>query len=217
MILKLLRTDLQSEWLAILLTAAVSFALWITSIGMEMPGYTTSGRVILGLLPFPLLFARLALKRGVQQRRRLLAQLPVTATAIRISSWLSYFTIVAIAYLIGVAMLLISPPAPGWGWIGFAEDAGRTIAVFTCWAALWRIFALAMFMRSPFKYILPQATVFLFVGLLIAAEWFFGGKMPSRDDVTVPWTLFLQVTAGTALALILVDILLDRFVDSQVP
>jgi hypothetical protein len=215
MILKLLRADLQSDWMPIFVTTAVSIVMWIGDIGRALPGFTTIDTVIFGPWPFAVLIIGLGIRRLVQKRRRLLAQMPVTAMAIRISSWLSYFTIVAIACLIGVAILAISPPAPQWGWSGIALVAGRLIAVFTCLVALVRIFMLGTSMRGPFKYIVPVAAAVLLLFLWGGAGMFLEGRGPLHGHAIAPWTLFLWVAAGISLALIAIDILLDRFADNH--
>jgi hypothetical protein len=214
MILKLVRTELQSAWLLILVTWVVSFQMWMGDIGRAMPGYTTPDTVFFGPWPFPILLAGLGVRRLIQKRRRLYAQLPVTAMAIRVSSWLSYFFIVAIAYLIGVVILAISPPAPEWGWSGLALLAGRFVAVFTCVVALVRIFVLGLSMQPPFKLIVPVAAAALFFILWAEAGMVIEGRGPLHGHSIAPWTLFSWAAAGIAAVLIMVDILLDRFADN---
>jgi hypothetical protein len=215
MMLKLVQADLRSNQVLILVAALVSPLLWLGEAGRSVPGSSTLDVLIYGQFPFLILFAVLEMRRLAQKRRRLCAQLPVTATTVRISSWLSYLVIIAIASLISAVILIFYPPVPQWGWSGFVAAGALLSASFLSLAALLRIFWLGMFMRSPAKFIVWVAVVLIW--LLLNRQWglIFNGEGPFRVDTVIQWEPLLAVVIGAAFALVLADILLDRLTDNH--
>jgi hypothetical protein len=110
MIIKLLQTELRSERFLILLAAIASALMWLSETALRSDDTSaTFATLLYGQLPFPILFAFIAARKLTQKRERLLAQLPVTGMPVRISSWLSYLVVIAIACLITAVMLAVYP------------------------------------------------------------------------------------------------------------
>lgn len=215
MILKLVQADWRSERFLILIASIVSVLLWLTEAGRFEPQSSILATFIYGQFPFLIFFGVMELRKLTQKRRRLLAQLPVTGNSVRISSWVTYFAVIAIACLISTVMLVFYPPAPMWGWRGFAAAGALMIAGFISLAALVRIAHLASSFRRPVRYIVLFGSLLVFVILYIQWSLFFDGQGPFRVDTIVQWERLLPAAVGTAFALIVADILLDRLADDR--
>lgn len=215
MILKLVQADLRADRVLILVAAVVSVLLWQGEVGRFEPGASTLGTFIYGQFPFLILVAITELRKLIQKRRRLLAQLPLTATAIGVSRWLTLLAVIAIACLISAVMLALFPPESRWGWSGFAGAGVLLIAGFLCLAAMMRIFWLAFAMRMPANLIVGLVDIWLYVFLWEQAMTFVQGGGPFRVGSVIQWQQALLAAAGTAFLLMAADVLLDRLTDNH--
>lgn len=226
MILKLLRTELRSESLLILLASIVSVLMWLSETAARNGDQSaTLATLIFGQFPFPILIGVIAVRKQIQKRGRLLAQLPVTGIAIRISSWLSYFVVIGIACVISAVILALYPitPRPGGfasalpntGWANVAAVGALMVAAFITVAALVRTFHLGLSVRRTAQYFVFPAWVIVI--LLLRKLWlsFFDPAGPFRIGGILQWDMLLPMALGSAFALIVADILLDRLVDNR--
>ena len=229
MIIRLLQTELRSQKNLILLASAVSVLMWISETALRSGDTSaTFSTLIYGQLPFPILVGVLGVRRVTQKRGRLLAQLPVSGIAARTASWLSYLLIVAIASLITAVMLALYPidvkpvpvtaldrAYPDLGWTLAAAVGALMIACLTAIVALTRISRLIVSIRRPLQIAVLLAGLLVLV--LLYSQWklFTGGQGPFWVDRVIQWDLLGMAALGSAFALIVADILLDRLVDNR--
>ena len=229
MIMKLAKMELRADGLLILIASMVSALMWLSETALR-DGDTsaTFSTLIYGQIPFPILFAVLGVRKLNQKRGRLLAQLPVSGIAVRISSWLSYLSVIAVACLISAIMLALYPidvklapvtaldrAFPDSGWTLIAAVGALMIAMFTSMVALARISLLASSMRRPTRIVVVSGGCLVLI--LLFAQWsrFAAGEGPFWVNRVIQWDTLAVATLSAALAFVVADILLDHLVDNR--
>ena len=229
MILKLVKTELRADGTLILAASIVSALLWLSETALRSTDTSaTFSTLIYGQLPFPVLLSVLGVRMVNQKRERLFAQLPVSGFAVRVSGWLCYLVVIAIACLITTAVLALYPiqvkttpvtmldrAYPDMGWILVASVGALMIAMLTAVAAVARISQLTGSIRAPLRIVIALGG--LLVCILLYSQWkqFAAGEGPFRLDGIVRWDLLGAAALGATFVMIVADVLLDRLADNH--
>lgn len=214
MITQLIATRLRSEAKLLSIVGAGLVIVWLLMATLVVRGYPTGASTVVGAVALVLVAAGCRGRELTQKRERLLAQLPVTGLEIRIAHWLTMLIVLATPIVVWL-VLFSRRILPYTDAAGIAAAVALILSAVIIFIALVEIGNNAGSFKPPYKVGVRTGVLLFFFLLLLQIGLLSEREGPFVTGKVVDWALVLPVFIGTAIALIVADILLDQLADHR--